>query len=56
MEVYGKTRGCGEGVKDPFKVDYMFGDSPDDDEGIICVLENRAREIVNQREQEEAIS
>ena len=55
MIVYHEARSRGEGVKDIFKIDDMSGNGMDDDEGVISVLENQARKVVDQRVEEESI-
>jgi hypothetical protein len=55
MEVNSETRGRGEGVEDPFQVDDMLGNGPDDDEGIISILEDGTGEIIDKRVKEESL-
>jgi hypothetical protein len=48
VEVDSQASVRGESVKGSFKVGNMLGDGPDDDEGIISILENRTRKVVDQ--------
>jgi hypothetical protein len=48
VEVDGKPSSCREIVQDALQVSHMLWNSTDDDEGVIGVLEDRARKVVHQ--------
>jgi hypothetical protein len=48
VEVDGKTCGRSKEVKEPFKVSHMLRDGSNDDESIVGVLQNGAREVIDQ--------
>jgi hypothetical protein len=56
VEVDGEASCCREIVKSRFKIDDMVRDSADDDQGIISVLKNRARKIIDKGVEEEPIT
>jgi hypothetical protein len=49
MEIDGETGGRREIIKDLFEVRNMLGDSPDDDKGVISVLKDGARKVIDER-------
>jgi hypothetical protein len=56
MEVNSEPHGRGEGVESPLEVSHMLRDGPDDDEGVIGVLEDGTRKIVDKRVEKEPIT
>jgi hypothetical protein len=48
VEVDGKACGRGKEVKEPFKVSHMLRDGPNDDESVVGILENGAREVIDE--------
>jgi hypothetical protein len=55
VEVDSQSSGC-EVIKNLLQVCHMLWDGPNDDKSIIGVLKDMAREVVDQRVEEEALS
>jgi hypothetical protein len=52
MKVNGEASGSGEIIKQGLKISHVIRDSPNDNKSVICILEDRTREVINQRVQE----
>jgi hypothetical protein len=56
MKIDGKAHGRGEIIENTFQVNDMLRDGTDDDEGVIGILKDRARKVVNQRMEEQPLT
>jgi hypothetical protein len=56
VKIDDQARGSREVVENSFEVGDMFRDSPNDNEGIISILENGAGKVINQRVEKKTVS